>query len=430
MRGHSYRVTLTADLADTAGRSLTQARELALVIPAEGAVTAAAPPDLAVTYDSVTAAASDLGGRFPGGQTMLFQGLWTDPATGLAYARNRWYDPHNAAWMSEDPALDIDSTNLYAFVGWGPQMYTDPYGDLTWREAWAFTKGAAKTAAIGLGAVAVGAGVVAVGVVSAPVAVVAGAGIGAYALISRTAERYEQATDVNPHASLGESAAVALGDVSGVSGAVEAAAGTEVYTGRELSSEERYGRAGGATGAVVTMFAAPAVARGVHGTLSFDDFGVAAQQGLTNAGREMSQSASAEASPKPAALPQAPGEGVGPNRLVGRDVSTPTKGEGGVYQFEVDGKIKTGSTVDYNRRYSGGKITKEYPQTRFSKPEGVEDSAYRWTPRRQRRFDEELLDRTVPADQRYRAPGNPKAPVSQDKWQRFRHIFGYGDEPK
>ncbi len=128
VRGHSYRVTLTGSLTDTAGRTLTQARELALVIPAEGAVTAAAPPDLAVTYDSVAAASSDLGGRFPGGQTMLFQGLWTDPTTGLAYARNRWYDPHNAAWLSEDPLGPVDSSNLYAFVGWGPASATDPMG--------------------------------------------------------------------------------------------------------------------------------------------------------------------------------------------------------------------------------------------------------------------------------------------------------------
>ena len=131
VRGHSYRVTLTGSLTDTAGRTLTQARELALVIPAEGAVTAAAPPDLAVTYDSVAAASSDLGGRFPGGQTMLFQGLWTDPTTGLAYARNRWYDPHNASWLSEDPAGAVDSSNLYAFVGWGPNSGTDPMG-LCW----------------------------------------------------------------------------------------------------------------------------------------------------------------------------------------------------------------------------------------------------------------------------------------------------------
>ena len=131
VRGHSYRVTLTADLADTAGRPLAQARDLPLVIPAEGAVTAAPPPDLAVTYDSVTAASSDLGGRFPGGQTMLFQGLWTDPTTGLAYARNRWYDPHNAAWLSEDPMGPADSSNLYAFVGWGPTSATDPTGKAT-----------------------------------------------------------------------------------------------------------------------------------------------------------------------------------------------------------------------------------------------------------------------------------------------------------
>ena len=32
--------------------------------------------------------------------------------------------------MSEDPALDVDSTNLYAFVGWGPQESTDPTGEV------------------------------------------------------------------------------------------------------------------------------------------------------------------------------------------------------------------------------------------------------------------------------------------------------------
>ncbi|MCP4897523.1 MAG: hypothetical protein GY906_11175, partial [bacterium] len=37
-----------------------------------------------------------LDGRFPGGQNLLFQGLWTDPVTGLSYARNRWYDARNA----------------------------------------------------------------------------------------------------------------------------------------------------------------------------------------------------------------------------------------------------------------------------------------------------------------------------------------------
>ena len=57
-----------------------------------------------------------------------FQGLWTDPTTGIAYARNRWYDARNASWLSEDPKGAVDSVNLYAFVGWGPHMGTDPMG--------------------------------------------------------------------------------------------------------------------------------------------------------------------------------------------------------------------------------------------------------------------------------------------------------------
>jgi len=57
-----------------------------------------------------------------------FQGLWTDPTTGIAYARNRWYDARNASWLSEDPKGAVDSVNLYAFVGWGPHMGRDPMG--------------------------------------------------------------------------------------------------------------------------------------------------------------------------------------------------------------------------------------------------------------------------------------------------------------
>jgi RHS repeat-associated protein len=45
-----------------------------------------------------------------------FQGLWHDPTTGLAYARNRWYDARTASWLSEDPLGPVDSPNLYAFV--------------------------------------------------------------------------------------------------------------------------------------------------------------------------------------------------------------------------------------------------------------------------------------------------------------------------
>jgi RHS repeat-associated protein len=58
----------------------------------------------------------------------VFQGLWTDPSTGIAYARNRWYDSRTASWLSEDPLGAVDSPNLYAFVGWGPQAGADPLG--------------------------------------------------------------------------------------------------------------------------------------------------------------------------------------------------------------------------------------------------------------------------------------------------------------
>jgi RHS repeat-associated protein len=61
---------------------------------------------------------------------VLFQGLWHDPVTGLAYARNRWYDPRTAHWLSPDPMGPVDSPNLYAFVGWRPHMARDPNGEL------------------------------------------------------------------------------------------------------------------------------------------------------------------------------------------------------------------------------------------------------------------------------------------------------------
>jgi RHS repeat-associated protein len=82
----------------------------------------------AAEFASWRAASDTVGGRFPGGQSGLFQGLWTDPVTGIAFARARWYDARNASWLSEDPLLDVDSPNLYAFVGHAPNMYADPLG--------------------------------------------------------------------------------------------------------------------------------------------------------------------------------------------------------------------------------------------------------------------------------------------------------------
>jgi RHS repeat-associated protein len=85
--------------------------------------------------DSVAAAGNTLGDRFPGGQNLLFQGLWTDPVTGISYARARWYDARNLSWLSQDPKGDVDSPNLYTPLGWNPAVFTDPMGTVLPRHA-------------------------------------------------------------------------------------------------------------------------------------------------------------------------------------------------------------------------------------------------------------------------------------------------------
>jgi RHS repeat-associated protein len=131
-RGTSYRVRLASDLKDELGRRFGRSESLEWRIPeapANGQIPAVAfDTKIPTRYESWEAAKDTLDGRFPGGQTALFQGLWTDPVTGMAYARARWYDARNASWLSEDPMADIDSPNLYAFVGWQPTMATDPLG--------------------------------------------------------------------------------------------------------------------------------------------------------------------------------------------------------------------------------------------------------------------------------------------------------------
>jgi RHS repeat-associated protein len=70
----------------------------------------------------------------PGIASDLFHGLWTDPVTGMGYARARWLDHRNASWLSEDPAGTVDSTNLYAYVAWSPQSAIDPLGEESIRQ--------------------------------------------------------------------------------------------------------------------------------------------------------------------------------------------------------------------------------------------------------------------------------------------------------
>ena len=126
--GKAYRVRLSGDLQDTAGRPLGTEQSLDWSVPNQYELSIAYDQRFAASFDNAAAAANTLGGRFPGGQTSLFQGLWTDPVTGLNYARARWYDARNVSWMSEDPLAEIDSPNLYAFVGWRPPMLMDPLG--------------------------------------------------------------------------------------------------------------------------------------------------------------------------------------------------------------------------------------------------------------------------------------------------------------
>jgi RHS repeat-associated protein len=101
------------------------------------------PVEYPLDFDAVTAASARLDCTprsddepqahefcFPNGLNTLFQGLWHDPTTGLAYARARWYDSRTAHWLSPDPMGAFDSPNQYAFVAWGPERFVDPSGEV------------------------------------------------------------------------------------------------------------------------------------------------------------------------------------------------------------------------------------------------------------------------------------------------------------
>lgn len=63
-----------------------------------------------------------------------FQALpFSEPATGLIYARARWYDPSTGSFLTPDPLGYVDSSNLYAFAGGDPINGRDPRGEHTKR---------------------------------------------------------------------------------------------------------------------------------------------------------------------------------------------------------------------------------------------------------------------------------------------------------
>ncbi len=128
-KGATYRIRFQG-LKDSLGRPATS-QNFALDIPLDGSAVLL-DRTFPLVYDSYYASGTTANGAFPGGQNLLFQGLWTDPVTGMGYARNRWYDARNAVWLSQDPLGDKDSPNLYGFVGARPHEATDPMGTCGW----------------------------------------------------------------------------------------------------------------------------------------------------------------------------------------------------------------------------------------------------------------------------------------------------------
>lgn len=136
---------------------------------------------------------------------------------------------------------------------------------------------------------------------------------------------------------------------------------------------------------------------------------------------------------------EGPVPGPNPNRLMIERVGPggPTEREG-VYAKPHDGLTKVGKatgTDTFRSRYSlsnpegGAGIEFEIPMRGTAPPAGLspQEASY-WSAARQARFDEAYVDALFPRDQIYRAP-RETAPLSIERWQQYRHIFGYGDLP-
>lgn len=57
-----------------------------------------------------------------------YTGRERDDLTGLIYYRNRWYDPQQGRFISQDPIAQSGGMNLYAYVGNNPLSQIDPLG--------------------------------------------------------------------------------------------------------------------------------------------------------------------------------------------------------------------------------------------------------------------------------------------------------------
>ena len=289
--GAHYQITLLPELQDAFGREIQlPEHESGGVLIAPDPATADSPPSLnpnprtfRLVYDSAVASADSLGGpthAFRGGQNFLFQGLWTDPVTGLAYARNRWYDARTASWLTEDPAGPVDSPNLYAGFGLVPHMASDPMGlesGSTFSGMWQAETLNGRTVAEAIGPPAtraeaafrgfVGGGLLllggfaAVGGLSAVLPSVAietlGWGTvaaGATDAYGRACERYYDQYSAGKDPSLLVSGGLGLADTLGVSHAYEGVTGRDLGTGRLLSEQEAIARLQGGVANATVVF--------------------------------------------------------------------------------------------------------------------------------------------------------------------------------
>jgi RHS repeat-associated protein len=60
-----------------------------------------------------------------------FHGHEIDPATGLVYMRNRWYDPDMGRFVTADPLGYVDGPSMYQLARNSPINFSDPMGELT-----------------------------------------------------------------------------------------------------------------------------------------------------------------------------------------------------------------------------------------------------------------------------------------------------------
>jgi RHS repeat-associated protein len=111
----SHGLTVGTGLRDLAGTALPETFEVTFSLDGLDQVVYLEPDPDVLTASTV-------------GNPVGFHGLPADPATGLIYARHRWYDPELARFTTVDPMGFADSPNPYQYALNNPLAYSDPLG--------------------------------------------------------------------------------------------------------------------------------------------------------------------------------------------------------------------------------------------------------------------------------------------------------------